>query len=240
MHISGLRSLFLLGLFSFSVALSPRVTADTFLKRQVLDVIPTFVLVDSESFPLVTHNNSSCSIKAYLDEMVVNDALVDVSRSIRDVRVQALPLGVLYDKVNQINASLNPQGQACRVILIPRESDLSDAGLILMGQGFSEKSFYERITLPVFYTDPFTIILHDNAYYLAFFSTRQDMHRVIDGMPAGQRPKPMVADIEAVFRVMDKNPSAKYILVPPPSYYTLVKSQGQEGPQFVYHPASVR
>lgn len=240
MHISGLKSLFVLGLLSSSVTLSPSVIADTFLNRRVLDVIPSFVLVDSASLPLISNNNKSCTIKAYLDDKVASDMLVDASRSIRDIKVQALPLGVLYDKVSQINASLSKDAQACRVVLIPRESDLSDAGLILLGQGISDRSFSERISLPVFYTIPFTVILYDNAYYLAFFSTRQDMDRVINGMPAGQRPKPMAADIEAVFRVMDQNPSAKYIIVPPPSYYTLVNKPGQVRPRFVYYPASAR
>jgi hypothetical protein len=192
-----------------------------------LQVVPVFVITDSNGVPLPIPREKELILPLYLESAKANEQLAALNKSNPQLKagVVALPLNVMNEKVVELNKQLKDKNKPLVAPIVGNAGDRTQAVKILKDQGLTEKQIQEGLNVPVFFTKPFLTIKTPEGPRGVFFFSYENLQNALNQLPPGERSKltPQVADLTAVLREIVNAPSDSFTIFPTPEYFRLVK-----------------
>jgi len=192
-----------------------------------LQVVPVFVITDSNGVPLPIPREKELILPLYLESAKANEQLAALNKSNPQLKagVVALPLNVMNQKVVELNKQLKDKNKPLVAPIVGNAGDRTQAVKILKDQGLTEKQIQEGLNVPVFFTKPFLTIKTPEGPRGVFFFSYENLQNALNQLPPGERSKltPQVADLTAVLREIVNAPSDSFTIFPTPEYFRLVK-----------------
>ena len=192
-----------------------------------LQVVPVFVITDSNGVPLPIPQEKQLVLPLYLESAKANAQLAALNKSNPELKagVVAVPLNVMNEKVVELNQQLKDKSKPLVAPIVTNDGDRAQAMKILKEQGLTEKQIQEGLNVPVFFTKPFLTIKTPEGPRGVFFFSYENLENALGKLPAAERQKlkPQVADLTAVLREIIKAPEDSFTIYPTPEYFRLVK-----------------
>jgi len=207
-----------------------------------LQVVPVFVLTDSNGVPLpiprdkelvLIPRDKELVLPLYLESAKANEQLAALNKSNPSLKagVVALPLNVMNEKVTELNKQLKDKSKPLVAPIVGNDGDRTQAVKILKEQGLTEQQIREGLNVPVFFTKPFLTIKTPEGPRGVFFFSYENLENALSKLPPAERQKlkPQVADLTAVLREIINAPNDSFTIFPTPEYFRLVKENQAKG-----------
>jgi len=199
-----------------------------------LQVVPVFVITDSNGVPLPIPRDKDLVLPLYLESAKANAQLAALNKSNPSLKagVVAVPLNVMNEKVVELNKQLKDKSKPLVAPIVGNDGDRTQAVKILKEQGLTEQQIHEGLNVPVFFTKPFLTVNTPNGPRGVFYLSYETLQNSLAKLPAADREKlkPQVADLTAVLREIIKSPQDSYVIFPTPEYFRLVQdNQAKQG-----------
>jgi S1-C subfamily serine protease len=217
-----------LGILSVVFPLTKAVAIPESEALKKLQVVPVFVITDSNGVPLPIPRGKELVLPLYLESSKANEQLAALNRSNPSIkaRVVALPLNVMNEKVEKLRGDLKDKRLRLVAPIVGSDRDRRQAEAILRDQGLSARQISEGLNTPVFFTKPFLTINTPSGPRGVFFFQYESLVDALAKLPTSQRQalKPQVADVSAVLREIIKEPRDNFTIFPTPDYFVLAKN----------------
>lgn len=198
-----------------------------------LQVVPVFVITDSNGVPLPIPREKELVLPLYLESAKANEQLAALNKNNPGIKagVVALPLNVMNEKVVELNKQLKDKSKSLVAPIIGNDGDRVQAVKILKEQGLTEKQIQEGLNVPVFFTKPFLTITTPEGPRGVFFFSYENLQNALAKLPVAERQKlkPQVADLTAVLREIINASTDSFTIYPTPEYFRLVKENQAKG-----------
>ena len=192
-----------------------------------LQVVPVFVITDSNGVPLPIPREKELVLPLYLESAKANEQLVALNKSNPNLKagVVAIPLNVMNEKVVELNQQLKDKSKPLVAPIVINDGDRTQAVTLLKEQGLSDQQIREGLNVPVFFTKPFLTIQTPEGPRGVFFFSYENLQNALSKLPPAERQKlkPQVADLTAVLREIINAPTDSFTIYPTPEYFRLVK-----------------
>ena len=200
-----------------------------------LQVVPVFVITDSQGVPLPIPQEKQLVLPLYLESAKANAQLAALNKSNPQLKaaVVAVPLNVMNEKVVDLNKQLKDKSKPLVAPIVTNDGDRAQAVKLLKEQGLTEQQINEGLNVPVFFTKPFLTIKTPEGPRGVFFFSYENLENALAKLPPAERQKlkPQVADLTAVLREIIKAPDDAFTIFPTPEYFRLVKeNEGKNKP----------
>ena len=192
-----------------------------------LQVVPVFVITDSNGVPLPIPREKDLVLPLYLESAKANEQLAALNKSNPGLKaaVVAIPLNVMNEKVVELNQQLKDKNKPLVAPIVVNDGDLAQAVKLLKEQGLTEKQIREGLNVPVFFTKPFLTLNTPEGPRGVFFFSYENLENALGKLPPAERQKlkPQVADLTAVLREIINAKSDSFTIYPTPEYFRLVQ-----------------
>ena len=192
-----------------------------------LQVVPVFVITDSNGVPLPIPGDKELVLPLYLESAKANEQLAALNKSNPNLKasVVAVPLNVMNEKVVELNQQLKDKSKPLVAPIVVNDGDRTQAVKILKDQGLTEQQIREGLNVPVFFTKPFLTINTPEGPRGVFFFSYENLENALKQLPPAERQKlkPQVADLTAVLREIINAKTDSFTIYPTPEYFRLVQ-----------------
>jgi hypothetical protein len=192
-----------------------------------LEVIPVFVITDSNGVPLPIPRENDLVLPLYLESAKANQQLAALNKSNPGIKagVVAVPLNVMNEKVVELNKQLKDKNKPLIAPIVGNDGDRNQAIKLLKEQGLTDQQIRQGLNTPVFFTKPFLTITTPEGPRGVFFFSYENLENALAKLPAGDRQKlkPQVADLTAVLREIINASTDSFTIYPTPEYFRLLK-----------------
>ena len=192
-----------------------------------LQVVPVFVITDSNGVPLPIPREKDLVLPLYLESAKANEQLAALNKSNPGLKaaVVAIPLNVMNEKVVELNQQLKDKNKPLVAPIVVNDGDLAQAVKLLKEQGLTEKQIREGLNVPVFFTKPFLTLNTPEGPRGVFFFSYENLENALGKLPPAERQKlkPQVADLTAVLREIINAKTDSFTIYPTPEYFRLVQ-----------------
>ena len=196
-----------------------------------LEVIPVYVLTDDKGVPLPIPKDKALILPLYLEKAKAQSELAGLLKGNPNLKagLVAIPLNVMNEKVGELNKQLKDKSKPLLAPVVVNQSDRQEAVALLKAQGLTEQQINDGLSVPVFFTKPFTTITTPEGPRGVFFLSYEQLQNSLAKVPERDKLKPQVADLTAVLREIIKAPQDTYVIFPTPEYFRLVQENQAKG-----------